>query len=1269
MPEITDIVNQTLSDELFLEKMTRRHEARLLSSIKKLRDNITNMLTELETTPAGRLMGVKTNLKQAQRIHKKVVIEFEKEYGKTVDSILGDFSEISSRVSNSYRHLGEAANFTSIDKQMMDILKSQTYSRYIEFGDNARDRIARMMYDSVVSGEKFSTLVNSIAGALTGHKDSRGRSMTLYAQGFAQDSVMNFHNHVNVKKGEDAGMTHFLYFGDLILTSRPFCISRAGKVYSKAQILAWNSLQWQGKSGPALSDRGGYNCRHHWRPVRPTWLKDSLGEDISREELVAYMNPAVPGVNKTIKKIEKQNKKIESAVARMGVLRDKQKVFKANKASGNWTKKMANDYAKLRIEINDKQKGIIRELKAELRELKAEMKAHGKSIVKKAKKKTVVKKGVKKVVKTPVVKKDVAVKKKALGKIRKKEVVDLMGQPDPTGGHIYSTVKMVGEEVFEFEDDLGVAYGRVRKMKGAKTRSTFRLSSLQGFQEVVDKEKLMGMIDDFDLVMKNKGPLVLRFRNKNVLYDGYHRVNAAKYMGMKELEFDFIDVDSLLKKPKPVKKVKIPKVKKNTTVIVETPGPQRVIRYWDTSDSFVEEAVKNLSEIPLELQERVRLGGFDISLGNHISQVKPMLANKSPAGWGSRTWDYAEGLVDPIRMQMIVTERKLDWAGDWVKVEKSRQRKVFFHEYGHTVDHAFENMSSSKKFIEAYEKDVIKLKKEYPEMFLQNYEYFLQEGRRGRSETFAELFGDLMGDVETEGIARAFSNTRALMEKELGFVKAAKPKAVKKAKVVKKATIKKPGVYWKNKRIGDTDLIRADRNDVTLPWEREAYLTGDYLSNEIRGIKNEEKYFPKNKLAPLHDTQSYHQIIFEKGTRGVDRERIEEFTEKSADRLFGDDSPKIIIRSGGYDRVAIAEQSYNEATNTAVVTLYTGGPGYKDLVTGKKLSKSKIVEIHEQAIAHELVHVQQKRRGAYEVIYAKRAEEVVDDVLKPAPPMTKLVAQGEAYERVDGVWYLRKKKVTIKKEIDRLNKLGAPPGWKNVVASVDPKSKVQVIGQDAAGRWQYRYNAEFRQNSAMKKFRRQKQFSKSMPKIKKQITAGIKAGDDRAFLLDLENKTAIRVGTDTDFKAKKKAYGLTTLQNEHVVIKGNKIILDFVAKEGIPAHYEIQDSKLAKWLKSKKQVTKKGEQLFPNINGKKLNNYLKEIAKEKYTIKDFRTYHGTRIAFEELKKYSGKVLTTKEKKAIVKKVSTTVSKFLKNTPSMAIKSYIDPMVWEFIGGL
>jgi DNA topoisomerase-1 len=252
----------------------------------------------------------------------------------------------------------------------------------------------------------------------------------------------------------------------------------------------------------------------------------------------------------------------------------------------------------------------------------------------------------------------------------------------------------------------------------------------------------------------------------------------------------------------------------------------------------------------------------------------------------------------------------------------------------------------------------------------------------------------------------------------------------------------------------------------------------------------------------------------------------------------------------------------------------------------------------------------------------------------------------------------------------RLKAMKLPPAWKDVVISTDPSAKIQAIGTARNGKTQYRYSAEHVATKAREKFERSRLFSGKLGTIRGKVEVDILKKNPKAMLLKLEDETGIRIGTNADLNAKTKAYGLTTLEHRHAKVVGNKVTLDFVAKEGINAHYEVTDRHLAEFIKDRIEISKPGEKLFPDVTAKHLNKYLRELSGDKaYSIKDYRTFHGTRIAFEELEQYAGKTLTDVEKTKIIEEVTLTVSKFLHNTPAMARKSYIDPMVWDVIGGL
>jgi hypothetical protein len=188
--------------------------------------------------------------------------------------MISNFDDINKFIVRSWKDLGETAKYTGIDRTMMEVLRTTSYDQFLVFGEDAVNRIAQGMYDSVIAGEKFSELVKTVRGVMVGHVDRAGRPMAQYARQAAFDTTMNYHNEVNLQKANDLGFNHYLYVGDIIKTTRPFCETRAGGVYTRGQITSWNRFNWQGKSGPAMTNRGGYNCRHHWRPVKPEWIPE-----------------------------------------------------------------------------------------------------------------------------------------------------------------------------------------------------------------------------------------------------------------------------------------------------------------------------------------------------------------------------------------------------------------------------------------------------------------------------------------------------------------------------------------------------------------------------------------------------------------------------------------------------------------------------------------------------------------------------------------------------------------------------------------------------------------------------------------------------------------------------------------------------------------------------------------------------------------------------------------------------------------------------------
>lgn len=70
----------------------------------------------------------------------------------------------------------------------------------------------------------------------------------------------------NLVYADRLGLEYAIYSGTLEEDSRPFCIARVNKVFSRPEMQSWENLQFQGKPKygyDPFTDCGGFNCRHH----------------------------------------------------------------------------------------------------------------------------------------------------------------------------------------------------------------------------------------------------------------------------------------------------------------------------------------------------------------------------------------------------------------------------------------------------------------------------------------------------------------------------------------------------------------------------------------------------------------------------------------------------------------------------------------------------------------------------------------------------------------------------------------------------------------------------------------------------------------------------------------------------------------------------------------------------------------------------------------------------------------------------------------------
>jgi DNA topoisomerase-1 len=258
--------------------------------------------------------------------------------------------------------------------------------------------------------------------------------------------------------------------------------------------------------------------------------------------------------------------------------------------------------------------------------------------------------------------------------------------------------------------------------------------------------------------------------------------------------------------------------------------------------------------------------------------------------------------------------------------------------------------------------------------------------------------------------------------------------------------------------------------------------------------------------------------------------------------------------------------------------------------------------------------------------------------------------------------------------INRFRALVIPPAWTDVWICPYEDGHLQVTARDARGRKQYRYHPGFRQHRDGTKFERMFELSDVLWKIRERVESdieldGLARDKIMATVVWLLETTLIRIGSDEYAKANK-SFGLTTLRRRHVAVVGHELRFEFRGKSGIQHAVAVTDRRIARIVQRCQAL--RGEELFKYLDdeGKRqtvqaedVNAYLQDITGRDITAKDFRTWAGTMLVAEALRKMGPASTKREAEKNIVAAVDVT-AKRLGNTRSVCRKYYIHPALIE-----
>ena len=265
-------------------------------------------------------------------------------------------------------------------------------------------------------------------------------------------------------------------------------------------------------------------------------------------------------------------------------------------------------------------------------------------------------------------------------------------------------------------------------------------------------------------------------------------------------------------------------------------------------------------------------------------------------------------------------------------------------------------------------------------------------------------------------------------------------------------------------------------------------------------------------------------------------------------------------------------------------------------------------------------------------------------------------------------YYTDTKKEVCSVDQERINKLRIPPAWTDVWVSKDSKSKLQAYGYDVKGKKQYIYHENHIKKSTKKKYDRLSKFIDKMSKLEKSIEKDMKIKEYSrekviALMLFIMKHIHIRVGKECYVKMNK-SYGLASLRKKHMTLKDGKIIFKFKGKSNKHLTYKFRSERVFNMLKklktfpSERLFQYKEDDNYKRLTYSDLNEYLKNNMGEDFTCKDFRTYAANVAFIKHILQFQTIPKTKKETKDNIKEAIEYTSDLLKNTPSIAKKSYI-----------
>lgn len=297
--DFEDAVNQS---EDVLGNLNDLFDRELFQFVQELETYILALVTRINgglAVNGDTIIRDSANLQRAMNARTEIINYATANFGEFADDWIRQFDKVAAFTIDNLNLSRIPAAFTDVDGAILDAIKERVRVRLGTGSDLVFQELTGDLIRETMIGGSFKNLITKIKSRLlslplVGEAIPVGQSLEAIVARIGHDSLMETYRTVHSVKAEQSGAKKFLYHGQIVKNTRPFCRERKGKVFDLAVIKSWNNLSWRGRI-PGTDVRitlGGYNCLDALQAVPPVF-EDAISQ---LDDLILSREAASRGV-------------------------------------------------------------------------------------------------------------------------------------------------------------------------------------------------------------------------------------------------------------------------------------------------------------------------------------------------------------------------------------------------------------------------------------------------------------------------------------------------------------------------------------------------------------------------------------------------------------------------------------------------------------------------------------------------------------------------------------------------------------------------------------------------------------------------------------------------------------------------------------------------------------------------------------------------------------------------------------------------------------